>query len=140
MFTHHEHVTKIRDFGALIFRYLSKELDTLKRVNVKWRRRRDSNPRYRSRYTPLAGERLRPLGHFSGIDLDALHQKERRIIPYFLKIQRRDESENKGFPNWPLNNLHVYLLQLSKDSLAYQGQDINQRIAKNKPLLLKSNG
>ena len=30
-----------------------------------WRRRRDSNPRYRSRYTPLAGERLRPLGHFS---------------------------------------------------------------------------
>ena len=30
-----------------------------------WRRRRDSNPRYRSRYTPLAGERLRPLGHVS---------------------------------------------------------------------------
>lgn len=30
-----------------------------------WRRRRDSNPRYRSRYTPLAGERLRPLGHLS---------------------------------------------------------------------------
>ena len=30
-----------------------------------WRRRRDSNPRYRSRYTPLAGERLRPLGHIS---------------------------------------------------------------------------
>lgn len=31
----------------------------------KWRRRRDSNPRYRFRYTPLAGERLRPLGHLS---------------------------------------------------------------------------
>ena len=31
----------------------------------KWRRRRDSNPRYRFRYTPLAGERLRPLGHVS---------------------------------------------------------------------------
>ncbi len=30
-----------------------------------WRRRRDSNPRYRFRYTPLAGERLRPLGHLS---------------------------------------------------------------------------
>ena len=31
----------------------------------RWRRGRDSNPRYRSRYTPLAGERLRPLGHLS---------------------------------------------------------------------------
>ena len=32
---------------------------------IRWRRGRDSNPRYRSRYTPLAGERLRPLGHLS---------------------------------------------------------------------------
>jgi hypothetical protein len=32
---------------------------------LEWRRGRDSNPRYRSRYTPLAGERLRPLGHLS---------------------------------------------------------------------------
>ena len=30
-----------------------------------WRRGRDSNPRYPSGYTPLAGERLRPLGHLS---------------------------------------------------------------------------
>lgn len=30
-----------------------------------WRRGWDSNPRYRLRYTPLAGERLRPLGHLS---------------------------------------------------------------------------
>ncbi len=32
----------------------------------KWRRGRDSNPRYHLWYTPLAGERLRPLGHLSG--------------------------------------------------------------------------
>ncbi len=31
-----------------------------------WRRRWDSNPRYPLGYTPLAGERLRPLGHLSG--------------------------------------------------------------------------
>lgn len=31
-----------------------------------WRRGWDSNPRYPSGYTPLAGERLRPLGHLSG--------------------------------------------------------------------------
>ena len=30
-----------------------------------WRRRRDSNPRDDSSPTPLAGERLRPLGHVS---------------------------------------------------------------------------
>ena len=30
-----------------------------------WRRRRDSNPRDPSEPTPLAGERLRPLGHVS---------------------------------------------------------------------------
>ncbi len=32
-----------------------------------WRRGRDSNPRYHLWYTPLAGERLQPLGHLSGI-------------------------------------------------------------------------
>ena len=32
---------------------------------VMWRRRRDSNPRDPSGPTPLAGERLRPLGHVS---------------------------------------------------------------------------
>ena len=31
----------------------------------RWRRRRDSNPRDPSGPTPLAGERLRPLGHVS---------------------------------------------------------------------------
>lgn len=34
-------------------------------LGLKWRRRWDSNPRYPSGYTPLAGERLRPLGHLS---------------------------------------------------------------------------
>ena len=39
----------------------------------KWRRRRDSNPRYRFRYTPLAGERLRPLGHLSARGFSMRH-------------------------------------------------------------------
>ncbi len=30
-----------------------------------WRRERDSNPRWGSAHTPLAGERLQPLGHLS---------------------------------------------------------------------------
>ena len=30
-----------------------------------WQRRRDSNPRNALTFTPLAGERLRPLGHVS---------------------------------------------------------------------------
>ena len=32
---------------------------------LKWRRGRDSNPRYALTYTPLAGARLQPLGHLS---------------------------------------------------------------------------
>ncbi len=32
---------------------------------VDWRRERDSNPRWDFSHTPLAGERLRPLGHLS---------------------------------------------------------------------------
>ena len=32
---------------------------------VYWRRERDSNPRWDFSHTPLAGERLRPLGHLS---------------------------------------------------------------------------
>ena len=39
---------------------------SIKSMIARWRRGRDSNPRYRSRYTPLAGARLRPLGHLSG--------------------------------------------------------------------------
>ena len=34
-------------------------------INQRWRRRWDSNPRDPSGPTPLAGERLRPLGHIS---------------------------------------------------------------------------
>ena len=37
------------------------------KYNKIWRRGRDSNPRYLLGYTPLAGERLRPLGHLSGL-------------------------------------------------------------------------
>jgi len=37
----------------------------------KWRTERDSNPRYHHWYTPLAGERFRPLSHRSLIDVSA---------------------------------------------------------------------
>ena len=36
------------------------------RAQTPWRRGRDSNPRWVSPHTPLAGERLQPLGHLSG--------------------------------------------------------------------------
>ena len=32
---------------------------------MEWRRGWDSNPRWGSAHTPLAGERLKPLGHLS---------------------------------------------------------------------------
>ena len=36
-------------------------------IMSKWRRGRDSNPRWSYKpHTPLAGERLQPLGHLSG--------------------------------------------------------------------------
>ena len=37
----------------------------LKNMVGLWQRRRDSNPRNALTFTPLAGERLRPLGHVS---------------------------------------------------------------------------
>ena len=42
-----------------------KSADPARKARPTWRRGWDSNPRYRSRYTPLAGERLQPLGHLS---------------------------------------------------------------------------
>jgi hypothetical protein len=44
-----------------------------------WRRGRDSNPRKELPFTPLAGARLRPLGHLSGRVLSPF--TERGIIP-----------------------------------------------------------
>ena len=37
-----------------------------KKLILIWRRGRDSNPRWGLTHTPLAGERLQPLGHLSG--------------------------------------------------------------------------
>ena len=55
-------------------------------TEVRWRRRRDSNPRDDSSPTPLAGERLRPLGHVSAIgsilrDMGKQEQNPCRSIP-----------------------------------------------------------
>ena len=44
---------------------ISTEIPVTEIVRIWWRRRRDSNPRDDSSPTPLAGERLRPLGHIS---------------------------------------------------------------------------
>ncbi len=55
-------------------------------IKGKWRRRRDSNPRDGFPPTPLAGERLRPLGHVSA---DAYSQgnigNTRRFCPFSEK-------------------------------------------------------
>ena len=45
-----------------------------------WRRRRDSNPRDGFPPTPLAGERLRPLGHISADGLQSYVRKEQERI------------------------------------------------------------
>ena len=48
----------------------------------KWRRRRDSNPRDGSPSTPLAGERLRPLGHVSKfMSMVVISRKQVQILP-----------------------------------------------------------
>ena len=56
----------------------------------KWRRRRDSNPRDGFPPTPLAGERLRPLGHVSvGGYILARHPDTRRFSskdPFFVNV------------------------------------------------------
>ena len=46
-------------------------------IDKKWRRGRDSNPRrgYKP-LTPLAGERLRPLGHLSTVRITARIHKQ----------------------------------------------------------------
>ena len=49
--------TDITISSQVVYKYIINE--------VWWRRRRDSNPRDPSGPTPLAGERLRPLGHVS---------------------------------------------------------------------------
>ncbi len=46
------------------------ELEDLDHALRSWRRGRDSNPRWVSPHTPLAGERLQPLGHLSGQQQD----------------------------------------------------------------------
>ena len=41
-------------------------------LTIKWRRERDSNPRWGYKpHTPLAGERLQPLGHLSVFEIIA---------------------------------------------------------------------
>ena len=47
----------------------------------RWRRRRDSNPRGSFPPTPLAGERLRPLGHVSAdLSNGGIHDRQPRFV------------------------------------------------------------
>lgn len=61
-----------------------------------WRRRRDSNPRDPSGPTPLAGERLRPLGHVS---VDAYIQENAWGTSGNLRKYRecRDRGDSGGY-------------------------------------------
>jgi hypothetical protein len=62
-----------------------------------WRRRRDSNPRTSHPVTPLAGERLRPLGHVSADPRNdknpyaqgcfSQNRQDTKCGPIFLKVQ-----------------------------------------------------
>ena len=54
---------RVQNPTLLIINFVKRIKSSLRNL---WRRRRDSNPRYGIKpYTPLAGERLQPLGHFS---------------------------------------------------------------------------
>ena len=57
----------------------------------RWRTRRDSNPRYRFRYTPLAGERFQPLSHRSRVLVDG------RDMITFPRFRQWEACINEGF-------------------------------------------
>lgn len=62
----------------------------------RWRTRRDSNPRYRFRYTPLAGERFQPLSHRSRVLVDG-----RDIITFPCFRQWEACLNRRFFPSLP---------------------------------------
>gem|GEM_PF-3822834 len=74
--------------------------NTMKSMESRWRRRRDSNPRYRFRYTPLAGERLRPLGHLSARGFTMRHglrlQGFFRFLRQYSEFQQRRTKRRKS--------------------------------------------
>lgn len=73
----------------------------LRSLKLKWRRRWDSNPRYHLWYTPLAGERLRPLGHLSGAALIGpfIYRRKRFFISaHVLHALRRPEHPAEANP------------------------------------------
>jgi hypothetical protein len=53
---------QLLDFGMALRR---RSFGTLRGAESAWRRERDSNPRYRFRYTHFPGACLKPLGHLS---------------------------------------------------------------------------
>lgn len=60
-----------------------------------WRRRRDSNPRDPSGPTPLAGERLRPLGHVSADPYICQSLEKQGVFSNFCRVRKTG-----GFPRF----------------------------------------
>ena len=55
---------------------------------IRWRRARDSNPRYGSPYTPLAGVRLQPLGQLSKYKLLSCNEHYSCIIMAHVRVTK----------------------------------------------------
>ena len=69
----------------------------------KWRRERDSNPRYPFKgYTRLAGVRLRPLGHLS---TTANSNVKAAVKPYFFAQDSRPPAGI--YPHRPTNTINL---------------------------------
>ena len=78
---------------------------------LKWRKERDSNPRYRKRYTPLAGVRVKPLCHLSILGKKNGGETEIRT----LGILRYDSFQDCSIrPLW-----HLSAYSISMNSLYF---------------------
>ena len=75
-----------------------------------WRRGWDSNPRYPSGYTPLAGERLRPLGHLSGKGAIAGNNQE--FKHFTRKVQKNMHHQQRIVKKQPNSDSFMRLLSL----------------------------
>ena len=75
-------------WGDWVDHGISQRVTHSRRLNFMklWRRRRDSNPRDDSSPTPLAGERLRPLGHVS---TDAYMHNDRGVQDVVCAFAKR---------------------------------------------------
>ena len=79
----------------------------------KWRRARDSNPRWALTHTPLAGARLQPLGQLSWSKIAIIRELDRgAILPEmaalenpFHHLQRFILGYNRNHERYPVENI-----------------------------------